>query len=304
MGKTPEPVLIVGAGPTGMTAAMELARFGVSVRLIEKTRETATTSRAVGVQARTLELFEQRGMVDEMLRLGNKSVAGSIYDGGKRVFRLEYDQIDSRYPYLLFISQAETERILREQLARDGVTIERGVEMVALAQTDSHEKHGGVTVTLRRADGSLEAFEASYLISAEGAHSTVRTTLGLRFEGKSLAQDYALGDFHVDGDLPATDFHIFSSGHGFMGLFPMGNGRFRMIASNPLSKPEQGDRARAGGVAEDVRRALAHPGQAPRSHLEQLVPHQQPHGGPAAARSRFFSAATRRISTARRAARA
>src|SRR3954454_13293928 len=118
-----KPVLIVGAGATGMTAAMELARFGIPLRLVEKTPEPATASRAVGVQARTLELFEHRGLADEMLKVRNKSVAGSIYGGGKRVFRLEFNHIDSRFPYLLFISQAETERILREQLAREGVTI-------------------------------------------------------------------------------------------------------------------------------------------------------------------------------------
>ncbi len=237
-----KPVLIVGAGPTGMTAAMELARFGIPVRLVEKTPEPATTSRAVGVQARTLELFEQRGLTKEMLPLGNPGVAGSIYGGGKRIFRLEFAHIDSRYGYIFFLSQAETERILREELGRAGVTIERPVEMVAFAQKEStsHPGSGGaVTATLRRADGSLEEVEASYLIASEGAHSTVRSTLGLQFSGKTLEENYALGDLHIEGDLADSDFHIFSSDHGFMGLFPMGKGHFRLIASNPLSKPNK-----------------------------------------------------------------
>jgi len=92
----PTKVLIVGAGPTGMTAALEFARYGIPVRLIEKTAEPATTSRAIGVQARTLELFEQRGMVDQMVARGNKGVAGNIYDGGNRIFRLEFSHIDSK----------------------------------------------------------------------------------------------------------------------------------------------------------------------------------------------------------------
>ena len=111
-------VIIVGAGPTGMTAAMELARQGIPVRLIEQTAEPETTSRAVGVQARTLELFEPRGMVDPIIARGNSALAGSVYDGGKRIFRLEFNRIDSKYNYMLFISQAETEAILRGARAK------------------------------------------------------------------------------------------------------------------------------------------------------------------------------------------
>jgi 2-polyprenyl-6-methoxyphenol hydroxylase-like FAD-dependent oxidoreductase len=236
-----KPVLIVGAGPTGMTAAIELSRFGIPVRLVEKTPEPATTSRAVGVQARTLELFEQRGMVEKMLKVGNKAPGASIHGGGKRIFRLNYSHVDSNYGYTLFISQAETERILREQLAEQNVAIERSVEMIAFAQIAprSSGRPGSVTATLRHQDGSLEEVEASYMISAEGAHSTVRNTLGVEFHGKALEENYALGDFYVDGELVESDMHIFSSEHGFMGMFPMGNRRFRVIASNPLSEPSK-----------------------------------------------------------------
>src|SRR5579862_477417 len=97
-----EPILIVGAGPTGLTAALELSRLGVPVRIIDKQAAPATTSRAVGVQARTLELFEQRGLADEMVRLGNAGPAASIYAGGKRVLQLDFTRIDSRYHYSLF----------------------------------------------------------------------------------------------------------------------------------------------------------------------------------------------------------
>ncbi len=231
--------MIVGAGPTGMTAALELVRFGIPVRLVEKTPEPATTSRAIGVQARTLELLEQRGLANQLVSLGNPAQGASVYGGGKRLFRLPFDRIDSKYHYLLFVSQAETEKILREALANAGVPIERNVSMIAFAQEERGGADDAVTAVLKHADGSLEQATFAYLIEAEGAHSTARATLGLKFEGKSLVENYALGDLYIDGDLPESDFHIFSSEHGFMGLFPMGNRRFRLIASNPLSEPSK-----------------------------------------------------------------
>lgn len=231
-----KPVLIVGAGPTGLMAAVELSRFGIPVRLIEKKSEPESTSRAIGVQARTLELLEQRGLAQSLVDRGNPGLAGSIYGGGKRVFRLTFDHTDSKYRYILFVSQAETEKVLREALAEAGVPIERNLTMIALGQADRDSK---LTAILQHTDGTLENFECSYLIDAEGAHSTGRGTVGLQFEGKSLQEDYALGDLYLDGDLADSDFHIFSSEHGFMGLFPMGNRHFRLIASNPLSKPSK-----------------------------------------------------------------
>ena len=96
-----------------------------------------------------------------------------------------------------------------------------------------------VRVVLRHADGRLEQAQAPWLISAEGAHSIVRATLDLPFEGKTRDEQYALGDLHIDGELAETDLHIFSSEHGFLGLFPMGNRRFRLMASNPLSRPSK-----------------------------------------------------------------
>ena len=96
-----DPILIVGAGPTGLTAALELSRFGIRVRIVDKLAEPFGTSRAIGVQARTLELLEKRSLSEEMVRLGNPGLAGSVYGGGARVFRLDFTQIDSRYDYAI-----------------------------------------------------------------------------------------------------------------------------------------------------------------------------------------------------------
>ena len=232
-----KPVLIAGAGPTGMMAAIELSRFNIPVRLIEKKAEPETTSRAIGVQARTLELLEQRGLGSSLLKLGNPGLAFSLYGDGKRIWRLDFERVSSKYNYLLFVSQAETEKVLREALDKAGVTIERNISLLALGQADLDTK---LTAVLQHTDGSLEQFECSYLIDAEGAHSIARGTVGLHFEGKSHVEAYALGDLHIDGDLVETDFHIFSSEHGFMSMFPMGGRRFRVMADNPISHQSKG----------------------------------------------------------------
>src|SRR5262249_29810481 len=121
-----------------------------------------------------------------------------------------------------------------------GVAIERGVELVGFAQDALTADPSPVKVILRHPDGRLEQAQAPWLIDAEGAHSTVRTTLGLLFEGRTMDATYALGDLHVDGDLAEDDFHLFSTEYGFMGLFPLGDRHFRIIAGVPPDKM-QGD---------------------------------------------------------------
>ena len=113
-----QPILIVGAGPTGLTAALEMSRLGVPVRLVEQKAEPSTTSRALAVQARTLELLQQRGLAAEMVRLGNQGNATTLYGNDKLLAKVQLNEIESRYNYILLLSQAETERLLREQVAR------------------------------------------------------------------------------------------------------------------------------------------------------------------------------------------
>ncbi|HEV3104756.1 MAG TPA: FAD-dependent monooxygenase, partial [Trinickia sp.] len=227
-----QPVLIVGAGPTGLAAAMSLARARVAVRLIDRALQPAAHSRAIGIQARTLELLEQHRIVEPFLDLGHRLRAANLYSNGHRLARLDFDPLQTRYPYLLSLDQSVTERLLTEHLATSGVTVERGVELVRLTQGASH-----VEATLSHADGREETIKVPFLIAADGAHSTVRHLLGMTFSGKTFEQTFSLADVHADSDLADDEFHIFASGEGLAALFPMGGGRHRFIADDSPMTP-------------------------------------------------------------------
>jgi 2-polyprenyl-6-methoxyphenol hydroxylase-like FAD-dependent oxidoreductase len=229
--------LVIGAGPTGMTAAMELKRMGVDVRLVEHAAQPSTTSRALAVQARTLELFAQRGMLQSMLDKGNPTSRVTVFGDGKQLFQMDFAHNGTDFPYMLMIPQSDTEQVLRDELAKLGVAIEWEVAYAALAVINPE---GPVAVTLRHKDGRVEEVQTEYLIDCEGAHSVTRTTLGLEFAGKTRSENYVLGDVHSDGGPSEKELTIFSSEHGFLGMFPMQGGRFRLIASHPLSESKDG----------------------------------------------------------------
>ena len=222
------PVLIAGAGPTGLTAALELSRLGIGVRIVDRAPERSLTSRALGIQARTVELLRVRGVGDELVRLGNPARSTTLYSAGEKLASIELHRMPSEFNYVLLLAQSDTERLLTEQLNRQGVKIERGVELTAVTQ-----HRDGVSAVLRSGDGAEEMLDASYLIAADGSHSAIRMALGLPFTGKSLTHNYVLGDLHVAGDVPEDQLSIFLGRNGFLAVFPMGDGRFRFMATDP-----------------------------------------------------------------------
>lgn len=186
-------MLVAGAGPVGLTAAIELTRRGVDCRVVDPLLEPPHYAKAVGVQPRTLEVFDSMGVLNRILDAAIPMRGQIVYVNGERVAQMELSLPDDVPFGFIAIPQYATEAVLRDELARRGVRIERGVGL-----TDVDQDAGGVTATL--SDG--RTVRAQFVVGADGAHSTVRKALRLTFEGGAFTEQYMLGDVEVDWSMP------------------------------------------------------------------------------------------------------
>ncbi len=189
-------VLIAGAGPVGLTAAIELARRGIDCRIIDSLLEPPLYAKAVGVQPRTLEVFEGMGVLRRVLDAAIPMYGQILYLNGEKLGQLDFTVPDDIPFGFIAIPQYVAERILRDELASLRVPIQRGVRLTGFEQDAE-----GVTSTLAGDDGET-TLRTSYLVGADGAHSIVRKTLGLTFEGGAFEERYMLGDVEVDWSQP------------------------------------------------------------------------------------------------------
>jgi 2-polyprenyl-6-methoxyphenol hydroxylase-like FAD-dependent oxidoreductase len=201
-----DETLIVGAGPTGLTLAIELLRFGVPVRLIDKSDHAAKWSQALVVQARTLEQFARYRIADKAAAKGHKIDQVNFWSDRNLVASLRFEKIPGRYPYVLLLPQNETEQLLIEHLQSMGGKIERNAELIAF----QHSFDGtGVTAEIRRPDGKVEQNRFRWLAGCDGAHSKVRSGLGVSFEGDTVGLHFSLGDLKLLGeDVPGDQLEI------------------------------------------------------------------------------------------------
>jgi 2-polyprenyl-6-methoxyphenol hydroxylase-like FAD-dependent oxidoreductase len=222
-------VLVVGAGPTGLALAAQLERFGASFRIVDRSLDRAHESRALAVQARTLELFDTLDLAAPLVDRGNTSMRVAFHLGAREVAVIDLGTAratDTRFPFILFVSQAETEELLGVHLIRSGVQIERGVELVELAMDED-----GAYCVLGHGGARRETVRARYVVGCDGAHSTVRNAADFSFEGASYPQDFVLGDVEADGPLEPNAINPFVGGGGVAMFFPLGRpATWRVIA--------------------------------------------------------------------------
>ncbi|HEV3488975.1 MAG TPA: FAD-dependent monooxygenase [Reyranella sp.] len=237
-------VLISGAGPIGLTMANELARYGISVRIVDKSAERTDKSKALVLWSRTLELFDHAGYVEPFLAAGMQAHGAQMSNGKDIIARVSLDDIHSPYPYALMIPQSDTERVLEEQLAKRGVKVERTVALESF--TDQGNQ---VQAVLRKASGESETLTADWLVGCDGAHSTVRHGLGFTFDGTTQPSDWCLADGHITGLDPGDRLHIFWHKDGILAFFPISEGRWRVIADLGAA---QGDDHHADPTLQEI----------------------------------------------------
>jgi 2-polyprenyl-6-methoxyphenol hydroxylase-like FAD-dependent oxidoreductase len=234
-------VLIVGAGPTGLALALWLARAGIKVRIIDREPQPSRTSRAIAVQARTLELYGQLGIADAAVARGLPLNALNLWVGGEKAAQVLFGDIGSGkspYPFVLMLAQDEHERLLVAELERTGVTVERGTALTGF------ELHGNaVRARLTTLEGRTAECEAAYLAGCDGASSSVRRGLGFGFPGGTYARLFYVADLLAEGPGADGELHIALDDAGVLAAFPLrGSGHVRLIGTVRA----EGARAEAG----------------------------------------------------------
>jgi 2-polyprenyl-6-methoxyphenol hydroxylase-like FAD-dependent oxidoreductase len=217
-------VLIVGAGPTGLTVAASLLLRGVDVTLVDRQSEGANTSRAAGVNARTLEVLEGSNGLDVTRRLIKEGIEAPrfvIRDGAKTLLSLDFSGLQTNYPFTLLVPQSTTERLLLDRVRELGGDVIRPKVLATVVQDAT-----GVTATF--ADG--DTIRARYVVGADGMHSTVREQAGIGFSGGAYEHSFVLADAQLTGDAPTDEVRLFWASEGLTVVAPLPNGDFRIVA--------------------------------------------------------------------------
>ncbi|SMQ20713.1 2-polyprenyl-6-methoxyphenol hydroxylase [Streptomyces sp. Ag82_O1-12] len=274
-------VLIVGAGPVGLTVAAELRRQGATCRIIDRLPARLPYAKAVGVQPRTLEVWDRMGMVRAALEAAVPMRGQLTYADGVEQARFEL-RLPPEVPYgFAALPQYDTERIIEEHLARFGTGIERGTELLGFTQDED-----GVVSRIVTASGAPEEVRSRFLVGCDGAHSTVRKGLGLTFEGGAFPEEYMLADVEVDWNLP-EGHAVRSMHHGADGriddalvCIPLpGERRYRMSMQVPPELSTKAENPAPGETAHGLEG-----GRAPRlEHIQAVVDRLSPEPATASA---------------------
>ncbi|MEM0905916.1 MAG: FAD-dependent monooxygenase [Pseudomonadota bacterium] len=226
-------VLVVGASTTGLTMACQLLRYGIPVRLVDKNTQINPIVRAIGVHARSLEIFDDLGIGEAFHDEGLIINGRNIFVDGNLALHSVWPDVNRPHPHDIAIGQNRTEAHLGDCLHRLGGTVERQVELIDLDQTMA-----GVRATLRHADGTTETMGTPYLIGCDGAHSAVRQLNRLHFTGNADPRSFMIADVILDGDLPRNAISMAVNKVGFSFYTPIPNGRYQVAAEWPDAPPD------------------------------------------------------------------
>lgn len=231
-----ERVLVCGAGPVGLTAAITLRSHGVDVRVIDRNEGPTDLSKAVSMWARTLEVIDGMVDCDAFVKTGIQILGARIRRPTGPIGDVDLSTLPSRFGIGVFIPQANTERILLARLAELGVDVERQTELVSFDDRGDH-----VEATIRSPDGTESTMQTPWLFGCDGSHSTVRHALGLDFSGGEDPDRFVLGDVHVDGDLLPNHVNTFLGDAAACVFLPIMEDRYRMVANTPNADADAGD---------------------------------------------------------------
>lgn len=225
-------VLIAGAGPTGLMLANQLSRRGVRVLIVDRNAGPVLQSRALGVQARTLEIYSHLGIAEQALALGTQATGSNVWAEGRLAAHVPLGAAgrdESPYPYVLVLGQDDNERLLGEALSQQGVGIRWNTELVSLAQESDH-----VTVTLKNEDGRVHPVTVAWVAGCDGARSRVREMCGIPFPGAAYEHVFFVADVQMTGTMVPDEVNAYLWQKGFHLFFPMrGSDHWRIVGILP-----------------------------------------------------------------------
>ncbi len=225
---TETDVIIIGAGPTGLSLACQLVRYGINFVIVEKNEAVTPYSKAIGVQARTLEIYEQIGLARKAIQKGSITGKVRLLAGGEVRGEMDLSHIGeglSAYPFVLMLEQSKNEQLLYEYLQSQGKEVRWQTELESFSQSES-----GVTAQVKTAGSGSQTIRAKYLVGCDGAKSPTRRALGLKFEGSTFERMFYVADAQVDWDFSHDALHACLSKDSFVLFFPLkGETRYRIV---------------------------------------------------------------------------
>ena len=231
-------VIIIGAGPTGLSLACQFIRHGIDFVVVEKNATVTPFSKAIGVQARTLEIYDQLGLAQPAIERGTIANRVRLIEGGEVRGEMNLGNFGkdlSQYPYMLMLEQSKNEELLYGFVRSHGHDVRWNTELENFSQDAT-----GVTAQIKKPSGESETIRGKFLVGCDGASSPVRHGLGLTFGGSTFERLFYVADARVDWDMPHDALHVCLAKEVFVAFFPMpGEDRYRVIGTFPESKNEE-----------------------------------------------------------------